>query len=113
MSQVPLAPATTLAVFAMLPQEGVIPGGDGVIQLVVQGGLAAILVWIWWQTHQQANKEQERLRGTIGKAFKATRENNRAVRNELMEMQQQHHETQKQLVGVMNRLETKLDKLDE
>lgn len=102
-----------MALLAVAPQAKPIPGPDGVIQLVVQGGLAAILVWIWYKTHQQASERQNKLRETIGTAFQVTRENNRAVRDELMEMQRKHHQTQKQLVGVMTRLETKLDKLDE
>lgn len=95
------------------PQASGLAPDTTIVQGVVQGGVAAILVWIWWKTHTQANREQKAMRETIDQAFRATRENARENRQELREALQSHHETQKQLVGVMTRLETKLDQLED
>lgn len=106
------------------PQDVPLPGGDGIVQLVVQGGLAAILVWIWWKTHTQANDEQERLRKTIGEAFEATRQNSREVARKNQERHSQRQEEMmgiikerikldRQLTGVLNRLETKIEHIDD
>lgn len=114
---VPMLSKTATIVFAFfvlaLPQSTFSLPDGGIVQLVVQGGVAAILVWIWWKTHTQANQRQEALRETIEQAFQATRENAREQRETMRKTLREHHETQKQLVGVMTRLETKLDNLDE
>jgi len=118
--------SVAIAFVLLVAPQGIEPGipETGIIQLVVQGGVAGILVWIWWKTHTQANEEQAKMRQTIGEAFEATRQNSREVarknhkhheevRNQVMAQQREMHKTQKQLVGVMTRLEAKLDRMDE
>lgn len=108
-----------------MPQE-FLPGSElgGVFKLLMNGGVTAILVYIWWSTHTQANEEQEKLRNVIGDAFEATRQNSREVarqnqerhrqrQEELMTMLRERMDLDRKLTGVLNRLESKIDKIDD
>lgn len=120
--------ALTMGVLVLvgpMPQD-MLPSSElgGVLKLLMNGGITAILVYIWWSTHTQANEEQERLREVIGDAFEATRQNSREV---MRKNQQRHSQRQdqmlahleernkldRQLVGTLNRLEAKLDQIDD
>jgi len=82
-------------------------------ELLAQGTMVAILAGIWWKTFRQNNKEQRQMRQTIGQAFKATREMARENRKMSIETITEIHQTQRELVGAINRLETQLDNLDD
>lgn len=101
-------------VVLLVPQTVPEVGGDvNYIELLAQGGMVGILAIIWWKTFRQNNKEQQQMRDTIGKAFQATREMARENRQMAISTMKEMHQTQRELVGAINRLETQLDNLDD
>ena len=124
-SLLPKALATGLALLLLSAPQS-LPSGDmsTIPQLLMNGGVAAILVYIWWRTHSQANEQQQELRKVIGEAFQATRKNSREVarknqqrhaqrQDRMMKMMEERIEMDRQLTGTLNRLEAKLDQIDE
>lgn len=124
-SLLPKALATGLALLLLSAPQSLPSGDMGTVpQLLMNGGVAAILVYIWWRTHSQANNQQQELREVIGEAFKATRKSSREVarnnqqrhaqrQDRMMKMMKERIEMDRQLTGTLNRLETKLEQIDE
>ena len=124
-SLLPKALATGLALLLLSAPQS-LPSGDmsTIPQLLMNGGVAAILVYIWWRTHSQANEQQQQLRKVIGEAFQTTRKNSREVarknqqrhaqrQDRMMSLMKERIEMDRQLTGTLNRLEAKLDQIDE
>jgi len=105
---------TLAAIVLALPQSTPEFGSEvNYTELLAQGTMVAILAGIWWKTFRQNNKEQRQMRETIGQAFQATREMARENRKMSIDTIKEVHQTQRELVGAINRLETQLDNLDD
>jgi len=104
---------TLAAILLAMPQSAGLGADTNYIELLAQGGMVAILAGIWYKTFRQTNKEQEAMRQTIGDAFQATREMARENREMMIGTIKEMHNTQRELVGALNRLEAQLDNIDE
>ena len=99
-----------------------IMGPETLIQLGMQGSLGGVVVWIWYKTFKQSNEEQRLLREEMRQMHQATMQRTReiaqneaekhaATRRDMIDMLREGHTINRELVGTLNRLETKLDKL--